>query len=129
MPMEYIVPSLCIPTFTNMAEFDIMEDQLAQLVALEEDHFTANFHQHVQKACNKAWHDQHIHQKTFVKDDVVLLYDSQFAKHPGKFQQRWIGPITVKEITDGEAVRSATLRGDMLPSYINGSHLKPYRIK
>ena len=34
MPMEYIVPSLGIGAFTNMAELDIMEECLAQLVAL-----------------------------------------------------------------------------------------------
>ena len=45
MPMEYIVPSLRIAAFTNMAEPDIMEEHLAQLVALEEDRFIANFHQ------------------------------------------------------------------------------------
>ena len=68
-----------------MAESDIMEERLAQLVALEEDRFITKYHQQVQKERDKAWHDQHIRQKTFVKDDVVLLYDSQFAKHPGKF--------------------------------------------
>ena len=45
MPMEYIVPSLHIEAFTNMAEPDIMEECLAQMVALEEDSFIANFHQ------------------------------------------------------------------------------------
>ena len=60
MPMEYIIPSLHISTFTNMAEPDIMEEQLTQLMALEEDRFLANFHQQVQKAHDKAWHDRHI---------------------------------------------------------------------
>ena len=68
MPMEYIVPSLCIAAFTNMAEPNIMEELLAQLVALEEDRFISNFHQQVQKARDKAWHDRHIRQKTFVED-------------------------------------------------------------
>ena len=60
MPMEYIVPSLRIAAFANMAEHDIMEEQLAQLVVLEEDFFIANFHQQVQKARDKAWNDLHI---------------------------------------------------------------------
>ena len=47
MPMEYIVPSLRIAAFTNMAEPDIMEEHLAHLVTLEEDQFIANFHQQV----------------------------------------------------------------------------------
>ena len=45
MPMEYIVPSLRITAFTNMVEPDIMEEWLAQLVALEEDRFITNYHQ------------------------------------------------------------------------------------
>ena len=85
MPMEYIVPSLHIVAFTNMAEPDIMEERLAQLVALEEDHFIANFHQQVQKAQDKAWHDRHIWENTFAKGELVLLYGSQFVKDPGKF--------------------------------------------
>ena len=37
MATEYIVLDLCTAAFTNMAETDIMEEFLAQLVALEED--------------------------------------------------------------------------------------------
>ena len=98
-------------------------------MALKEDQFITNFHQQVQKAREKAWHDRHIRKKTFLKGELVLLYDSQFAKHPGKFPQHWIGPYIVKEITDGGVVRLATLHGDMIPSYVNGSQLKSYRIK
>ena len=121
MPMEYIFPSLRITTFKNMEEPDIMEECLGQLMALEEDRFLANFHQQVQKAHDKDWHDRHIRQKTFVEGELVLLYDSQFAKHPGKFRQHWLGPYIVREITDGGAVRLATLRGDMLTGYCLGS--------
>ena len=35
MPMEYIVPSLIITTITNMADNNIMEEILEQLLALE----------------------------------------------------------------------------------------------
>lgn len=44
MGMEYIIPSLHIAAFTNMAEPDIMEERLAHLVSLEEDRFITNFH-------------------------------------------------------------------------------------
>ena len=50
MPMDYIVPSLRIAAFTNMAKPDIMEERLVHLIALEEDHFIANFHHQFQKA-------------------------------------------------------------------------------
>eukprot|EP00253_Pinus_taeda_P007316 PITA_07316 len=57
MSMEYIVPSLRITTVTNMADNDIMEEILDKLLVLEEDRFLAGFHQQVQKAQEKAWHD------------------------------------------------------------------------
>ena len=94
--MEYIVPSLRIAAFTNMAELDIMEERLAQLVTLEENQFIGNFHQQVQKAREKAWHDRHIRQKIFPKGELVLLYDSQFVRYPRKFRQHWLGPYMVK---------------------------------
>ena len=76
MPMEYIVCSLCIMAFTNMVESEIMEECLAQLVALEEDRFITKFHQQVQKAQEKSWHDRHIRHKSFKEDELVLLYDN-----------------------------------------------------
>ena len=85
MPMEYIIPILHIVAFTNMAEPYIMEECLAQLVALEEDLFISNFHQQVQKAREKDWHDRHIPQKSFKEFELILLYDSQFVCHRGKF--------------------------------------------
>src|SRR5277367_2636661 len=65
MPMENIVPSLRIAQITEMADTDTMNERLTQLVALEEDRFIAGFHQKVQKACEKAWHDRHIENKVF----------------------------------------------------------------
>jgi len=45
MPMEYIIPSLRIASFTDMADLDIMKERMSQLIALEEDRFIAGFHQ------------------------------------------------------------------------------------
>ena len=83
MPMEYIVPILRIATITNMAEQDIMEERLSQLVTLEEDRFIVGFHQQVQKAHKKACYDRHIRQKVFKEEDLVFLYDNNFVRHPG----------------------------------------------
>eukprot|EP00253_Pinus_taeda_P029889 PITA_29889 len=86
MPMEYIVPSLRIAAFTNMAVSDIMEERMAQLLDLEEDKFITGFHRQVQKAREKSWHDRNIKQNIFWEGDLELLYDSKFAKFPGKFK-------------------------------------------
>jgi hypothetical protein len=57
---------------------------------LEEYRFIAGFHQQVQEAREKAWHDRHIKQKKFQVGDSVLLYDSKFIKFPGKVHNTWV---------------------------------------
>ena len=64
MPMEYIIPSLRVAQITGMDDTYTMNERLVQLLALEEDRFIARFHQKVQKAREKAWHDRHIKSKT-----------------------------------------------------------------
>ena len=49
MPMEYILPSLRIAQIIGMADTNMVQQRLAQLLALEEDRFIAGFHQKVQK--------------------------------------------------------------------------------
>jgi len=39
MSMEYIMPSLHIATFTNMANREALEEQLVQLMEIDEDDF------------------------------------------------------------------------------------------
>ena len=95
MPMEYILPSLRIAQITEMTDTDTVEERLAQLLTLEEDRFIAGFYQKVQKAREKAWHDRHIKSKTFQIGDLVLLYDSNFIKLPGKFKMHWLGPYHI----------------------------------
>ena len=93
---------------------------------LEEDQFLVGFQQQVQKEHEKAWHDCHIKLRTFKVNDLVLLYDSKFTKFLGKFQMHWLGPYTVKEITDGGAVKLAKLNGEPFMGRVNGSRLKLY---
>jgi len=101
MPMEYIVPSLCIAMFIGMADHRALEERLTQLTKPKEDMFLDGFHQQVQKDGEKAWHDHHIKLCAFKVKDLVLLYDSKFDKFPGKFQMHWLGPHVIKDITDG----------------------------
>ena len=48
-----------------MADTDMVNERLAQLLALEEDRFIIGFHQKVQKAREKAWHDKNMKSKIF----------------------------------------------------------------
>ena len=91
MPMEYIVPSLHIVAAIGMDDAEALEESIAQLIRLEEDHFIAGFHQRVVKDRQKAWHDLHIKNRKFAEGYLVMLYDSKFMKHPGKLQMHWLG--------------------------------------
>jgi hypothetical protein len=86
VPMEYLVPSLRIVAFIDMDDPNVVQERLVQLVELEKDRFIAGFHQQVHKEREKAYHDRHIKKKPFKQGDLVLVYDSKFIKHPGKFK-------------------------------------------
>jgi hypothetical protein len=82
VPLEFLVPSLHIATITNMIEQGTIKERLNQLMEMEEDRILEGFHQEVQKARDKAWHERHIKKKDFKEGDLVLLYDNKFLKHP-----------------------------------------------
>ena len=128
MPMEYIVPSLCIAEETAMGDEEALEEREMQLLQLEEDYFITGFQQHVEKDLQKAWHDRHIKNKQFSQGDLVLLYESKFMKHPGKLQMHQLGPYLVQSITSGVVVPLQKLDSVVLLKLVNGNHLKPYRI-
>jgi hypothetical protein len=65
--------------------------------------------------------------KSFKEGDIVLVYDSKFLQHLGKFRMHWLGPYEVKTITDGGVVQLKYLRGTELRGMINGSRLNLYR--
>jgi hypothetical protein len=126
VPMEYLVPILRIATFIDMDDTSIVKNKLMQLVELEEDRFIAGFHQQVQKEREKAYHDKHIKKKAFKQGDLVLVYDSKFIKHPGKFKTHWMGPYEVAYVTKGGYVKLKTLNGEWKEGLVNGSQLKLY---
>jgi hypothetical protein len=67
---------------------------------MEEYRILAGFHQQVQKARDKAWHDKHINNKTFKEGDLVLMYDNKSIQHLGKLRMHWLGLYEVKNVTD-----------------------------
>jgi hypothetical protein len=105
MPMEFLVPSLHCCDGRPYRIPDTIEERLSQLLILEEDRFVAGFHQQVQKAREKAWHDRHIKKKKFQTGDLVLLYDNKFLQHPGKFRMHWLGPYMIRYVTEAGVVQ------------------------
>ena len=56
----------------------------------------------------------------------MLLYDSKFAKFPGKFCMHWLGPYHVKYVTNGGAVKLAKLNNEEIPTLMIESRIKLY---
>jgi hypothetical protein len=104
-----------------MDDTGAIHERLSQLVKLEEDKFIAGFHQQIQKEREKAYHDRHIKNKIFWQGDLVLLYDSKFIKHPGKFRTHWLGPYEIFYVTEGGVAQLKTLKGDWKEGLVNGS--------
>jgi hypothetical protein len=127
IPMEFIVSSLRVAVITDLSDSGAVEERLSQLLQLEEDRFVTGFHQQVQKAREKSWHDRHIKQKRFQVGDLVLLYDNKFMQHPRKFRMHWLGPYVIKYVTEAGVVQLEMLNGEVLGGMVNGSRLKLYR--
>jgi hypothetical protein len=88
---------------------------------MEEDTILAGFHQEVQKAREKYWHEKHIKRKDFKEGDLVLVYDSKSLQHLGKIKIHWLGPYEVRIVIDGGVVQLKYLGGTKLRGMINGS--------
>jgi hypothetical protein len=112
---------LRIAAITNMIERGIVKERLSQLIEMEEDRILGGFHQEVQKARDKFWHENHIRKKSFKEGDLVLLYKSKCFQHPGKFRMHWLRPCEVKTVTDGGFVQLKDLGGIELKGVINMS--------
>jgi len=50
MPLEYIVPSPRVVVFIDMTNPDMVQERLAHIIQLDEDHFLAGCYQQIQKA-------------------------------------------------------------------------------
>ena len=96
------------------------------MVELEEDRFILGFHQKVQKERERACHERHIKKKDFKQGDLVLVYDSKFMKHPGKFRMHWLGPNEIAYVIEGGFAQLKTLNGEWKEGLVNGNRLKLY---
>jgi hypothetical protein len=75
------------------------------MMVMEEDRILVGFHQEVQNAREKSWHDRHIKRKKFKEGDLVLVYDNKSLQHLGKLKMHWLVPYEVKTVTDGGVVK------------------------
>jgi hypothetical protein len=80
-----------------MTERGAVQERINQLMIMEEDRILTGFHQEVQKARDKAWHDIHIKRKNFKEGDLVLVYDNKSLQHPRKLRMHWSRTIRNKD--------------------------------
>jgi hypothetical protein len=104
-----------------MTERGAVQEKLNQLLTMEEDRILEGFHQQVQKARDKSWHDQHIKKKTFMEGDLGLMYDNKSFQHPRKLIMHWLGPYELKLVIDKGDVQLIDLESIELRGMINGS--------
>ena len=64
--------------------------------------------------------------KTFIADDLILLYNSRFQKFPSKFKLHWIGSYKIKIAHDYGSFEIIDFEGTSFPTRINGYCLKKY---
>jgi hypothetical protein len=58
---------------------------------------------------------------------MVLLYDSKYLQHPGKFRMHWLIPYEIKFGTDGGVVHLSDLTSKEIQGLVNEIQLKLYR--
>ena len=90
---------------TEITDSDVVEEILFEIVHVEEECFVVGFHQNVEKQRKKAWHDRHFKRNHFEVGGHVLMYDSNFFKHPQKLRAHWLRPYIITKITDGGVLK------------------------
>lgn len=72
------------------------------------------------------WHDRFIKNKTLIKGDWALLFDSKFKDFKVKFTTHWLGPYEIEDIFDNRAVKIKTIDETSISFVVNGHRLKVY---
>ncbi|KAM1067559.1 hypothetical protein ACFX2B_022598 [Malus domestica] len=69
-----------------------------QLNELDEVRNEAYENARIYKEKTKAFHDKMIRDKTFTKEQKVLLFNSRLWLFPGKLRSKWIGPSVITNV-------------------------------
>lgn len=126
LPIEFEIPTLRIAIENRLGDVDSLQDRLTKLESLDENRRDALFNTYVAQQRRKTFYDSKLAPKQFNVGDLVLLYDSQFFKFPGKLQIHWLGPYEVVNINPNGSAQLKDFEGKLLPTCINGYRLKTY---
>ena len=79
---------------------------------------------YAEKRRRKQWFDKNLKDRNFAVGDLVLLYT--LKKNKRKLKKRGLGPYVIQTILNSGAIRLATLDGQEMTAFINGSRLKKF---
>lgn len=96
--------------------------QLNELDELRNDAYESS---KIYKARTKAFHDKHIHRKSFEPNQKVWLFNSRLRLFPGKLKSRWDGPYIITHVFPHGAIEIRDPRDGQVFK-VNGQRLKPY---
>ena len=105
-----------------------LKERMMVLNEMDEIHLLALQTREAIQKHRKKCYDHHLKdkKKMFKEGDRVLLYDSQYKKHPRKLKMCSMGPYWVVQDFDNGSIQLAKLKDKILPTRVNGTRLKKY---
>ena len=97
---------------------------MEQLEKLAETRLLAFVGMYAKKCQRKQWFDKNLKEQNFVVGDLVLLYP--LKKNKQKLKKRGLGPYVIHSFLSSGVVKLATLDGEEMSTFINGSKLKKF---
>ena len=97
---------------------------MEQLEKLDEKQLLAFVGMYAEKRQRKQWFDTNLKEQNFAVGDLVLLYT--LKKNKRKLMKRGLGPYVIHSLLSSEDVKLATLAGEEIYTFINGSRLKKF---
>ena len=95
-----------------------------QLEKLDETRLLAFVGMYAKKCWRKQWFDKNLKERNFVVGDLVLLYT--LKKNKPKLKKWGLRPYVIHSLLSSGAVKLATLDGEEMSTFINGSRLKKF---
>ena len=92
---------------------------MKQLEKLDETRLLAFVGMYAEKQRRKQWFDKNLKEINFALGDLVLLYILKNNKR--KLKKQGLGPYVIHSLLSSGVVKLATLDGEKMSAFINGS--------
>lgn len=122
-PLDFLVPTLRVAHDLGWDGHELSV-RIEELERLDESRLLALVGMYTEKRRRKQWFDKNLKDKHFAVGDLVLLYT--LKKHKRKLKKRGLGPYVIHTILNSGAIKLATLDGEEMSAFINGSRLKKF---